>query len=182
MRQRAFGGVDEQHDAVDHFEGALDFAAEIGVAGGVDDVDLLAVVEDGGVFGEDGDAALALELVGIHDALGDGFIGAEGAGLAEKGVDEGGLAVVDVGDDGDIANGAQEIFPNVVVMARPPNADLLREEARRDYRLSGSPRASSMEAKSAARSRRRPVAASAKKVVSIQLPEEKLNPRRVAGQ
>ena len=110
LRQRAFGSVDEKHDAVDHFEGALDFPAKIGVAGGVDDVDLLAFVEDGGVFGEDGDAALALELVGIHDPLGDGFIGAESPGLAEKAVNQGGLAVVDVGDDGDIANGAQEFF------------------------------------------------------------------------
>jgi hypothetical protein len=37
--------------------------------------------------------------------LGDGFVGTEGAGLAEHGVDEGGLAVVDVGDDGDVADG-----------------------------------------------------------------------------
>ncbi len=70
------------------------------------------VVEDGGVFGEDGDAALALELVGVHDALGEGLVGAEGAGLAEKLVDEGGLAVVDVGDDGDVANGAHRVFPD----------------------------------------------------------------------
>ena len=57
------------------------------------------------VLGEDGDAALSFEVVGVHDALGDGFIGAEGAGLAQHGVDEGGLAVVDVGDDGDVADG-----------------------------------------------------------------------------
>ena len=31
------------------------------------------------------------------------LVGAEGAGLAEHGVDQGGLAVVDVGDDGDVA-------------------------------------------------------------------------------
>ena len=42
LRQRAFGCVDEEHDAVDHFEGALDFAAEVGVAGGVNDVDFAA--------------------------------------------------------------------------------------------------------------------------------------------
>ena len=42
LRQGAFGGVDQQHDPVDHFEGALDFTAEIGVAGGVDDVDLVS--------------------------------------------------------------------------------------------------------------------------------------------
>ena len=61
---------------------------------------------DGRVLGQDGDAALPFQLVRIHDALDDGLVGAEGAGLAEHGVDEGGLAVVDVGDDGDIADGA----------------------------------------------------------------------------
>ena len=40
LRQRALGGVDEQHHAVDHRQPALDLAAEVGVAGRVDDVDL----------------------------------------------------------------------------------------------------------------------------------------------
>ena len=39
LRQRALARVDEQHDAVDHREAALDLAAEVGVTGGVDDVD-----------------------------------------------------------------------------------------------------------------------------------------------
>ena len=39
LRQRALGGVDQNQRAVDHVEDALDFAAEIGVSGGVDDVD-----------------------------------------------------------------------------------------------------------------------------------------------
>ena len=40
LRQRALGGVDEQERAVGHQQRALDLAAEVGVAGGVDDVDL----------------------------------------------------------------------------------------------------------------------------------------------
>jgi hypothetical protein len=39
LRQRAFGGVDQHQRAVHHVQDALDLAAEIGVAGGVDDVD-----------------------------------------------------------------------------------------------------------------------------------------------
>ncbi len=39
LRQRALARVDEQHDAVDHRQPALDLAAEVGVAGGVDHVD-----------------------------------------------------------------------------------------------------------------------------------------------
>ena len=63
LGEGALGGVNEEDDAVDHLEGALDLAAEVGVSGGVDDVDLGlgtagVVVLDGGVLGEDGDAAL----------------------------------------------------------------------------------------------------------------------------
>ena len=103
LRQRALGGVDEQEHAVDHREAPLDLAAEVGVAGRVDDVDLHAVVVDGGVLGQDRDALLALEVHGVHDPVGDLLVGAEGPGLAEHGVDEGGLAVVDVGHDGHVA-------------------------------------------------------------------------------
>ncbi len=39
LRKRALARVDEQHDAVDHAQAALDLAAEVGVARGVDDVD-----------------------------------------------------------------------------------------------------------------------------------------------
>ena len=58
---------------------------------------------DGGVLGQDRDAALALELVAVHGALFDALVGAEHAALAEHGVNQGGLAVIDVGDDGDVA-------------------------------------------------------------------------------
>ena len=39
LRQRPLGGVDEQQHAVDHRQRPLDLAAEVGVAGRVDDVD-----------------------------------------------------------------------------------------------------------------------------------------------
>ena len=58
---------------------------------------------DRGRLGENGDAALALEVAGIHDPLGDPLVLAEGARLLEQPVDERRLAVVDVGDDGDVA-------------------------------------------------------------------------------
>ncbi len=56
------------------------------------------------VLRENRDAALFFKVVGIHNALDDGFIGAERAGLAQHGVDQRGLAVVNVRDDGDIAD------------------------------------------------------------------------------
>ena len=108
LRHRAFGGVDQQDHAVDHRQDALDLAAEIGVAGGVDDVDVRghavgAGPFDRGALGEDGDAALFFEVVRIHRALFDALIVAEGARLAEKLIDERGLAMIDVGDDRHVA-------------------------------------------------------------------------------
>jgi hypothetical protein len=81
LRHRAFGGIDEDHHAVHHREDALHLAAEIGVAGGVDDVDAGVLPDQRGHLGEDGDAALALEVVGVHDALFDALVVAEGARL-----------------------------------------------------------------------------------------------------
>ena len=84
LRHRAFGGVDQQQRAVDHVQDALDLAAEIGVAGGVDDVDAGVLPVHRGRLGENGDAALALEIVGVHGALGHLLVVAEGAGLLQQ--------------------------------------------------------------------------------------------------
>ena len=96
--------VDEKQSAVSHLQDALDLAAEVGMARSVDDVDLHALVLDGDVLRQNGDATLALLVVGVEHALLDLLILAEGIGRAQKLVDEGRLAVVDVSDDGDGAN------------------------------------------------------------------------------
>ena len=103
LRHRPLSRVHQDDDAVDHGQDALDLAAEVGVAGGVDDVDAGVLPDDRGRLGQDGDAALLLEVVRVHRPLLDPLILAEGAGLLEQLVDERGLAVVDVGDDGDVA-------------------------------------------------------------------------------
>ena len=103
LRHRPFGGVDQHDRAVDHRQDALDLAAEIGVAGRVDDVDAHVLPHHRGRLGEDGDAALALEVVGVHHPLGDALVLAEGAGLLQQPIDQRRLAVVDVGDDGDVS-------------------------------------------------------------------------------
>ena len=58
LRQRPLGGIDQEQAAVGHVQHALDLAAEVGVAGRVDDVDLGAADLQGDVLGQDGDAAL----------------------------------------------------------------------------------------------------------------------------
>ncbi len=104
LRHRPLDGVHQQQAAVRHVEHALDLAAEVGVPRRIDDVDLDAAIDDGGVLGEDGDAALALQLVGVHDQLADLLVLAEDLALLEQTVHQSGLAVVDVGDDGDVTN------------------------------------------------------------------------------
>ena len=104
LGEDAFGGVDQDDGAVDHVQDALDLAAEIGVAGGVDDVDAGALPGHGGAFGQDRDAAFAFEVVTVERPFGDLLVFAEGAGLFQELVDEGGLAMIDVRDDGDVAD------------------------------------------------------------------------------
>ena len=72
---------------------------------------LVPLPADGGVLGEDGDAPLALERVGVHHALFDLLVVAERPGLAEHLVHQGGLAVVDVRDDGDVTNQCYFLAP-----------------------------------------------------------------------
>ena len=69
----------------------------------VDDVDLDALVPHGGVFGKDRDATLPLEVTRVHDPFRDPFVRSEGAALPQHGIHQGGLAVVDVGDDGEVS-------------------------------------------------------------------------------
>ncbi len=74
LRHGPFGGVDEQEHAVGHAEHAFDFAAEIGVARRVDQVDLgrkpcRVGVVDGDVLGQDRDAALAFERIAVEQAF-----------------------------------------------------------------------------------------------------------------
>ncbi len=114
LGQRPLGRVDEEYDAVDHRQAALDLTTEVGVARGVDDVDRDAVglaerrrgrtgVPDRRVLGEDRDALLTLEVTGVHRALVDVGVGTESTGLVQHRVDEGGLPVVDVSHDGHVA-------------------------------------------------------------------------------
>ena len=104
LRQGALTRVDQQQHAVHELQGALHLAAEIAVAGRVHNVDARAVIGDGGVLGQDGDAAFALEFVGVHNPLHHGFTLAENAALPEHGVHQRGLAVVHMRDDGNVAN------------------------------------------------------------------------------
>ena len=64
----------------------------------VNNIDLGALIPNGGVLGENRDPLLPFQVHGIHDAVGESGSFSEGTGLAKEGVDQRGLAVVNVGD------------------------------------------------------------------------------------
>ena len=75
-------------------------AAEVGVARGVNDVNLGVAVLDSGVLSQDSDAALPLQVVGVHDTLHRLLVLAVHAALLQHLIHQRGLAVVNVGDNG----------------------------------------------------------------------------------
>ncbi len=101
--QRALRRVHQEDHPVDHGERPLHLTAEIRVARGVDDVDQQVLVVNRRVLRQDGDTALALEIGVVHHALDQALVDAENPALPEQGVDERGLAMVDVRDDGNVA-------------------------------------------------------------------------------
>ena len=115
LRQRSLGRVDQQQHAVDHGQPALHLTAEVGVTWGVDDVDdcdgsIRVVAVHGGVLGQDRDAFFPLEIAGIHQPVNDVVTAvSQCAGLPQHRVDQGGLAMVDVRHDGDVAEKGADI-------------------------------------------------------------------------
>src|SRR5699024_1251511 len=107
LRKRAFRGIDKQHDAINHGQPALDLATEVSVTRRVNNIDdqvsavfTLALAVNGSVLGQHGDGPLSLLVARDHGAIRVVAVLAECAGLFQHAVDEGGLAVVNVGDDG----------------------------------------------------------------------------------
>ena len=103
LRHRPLGRVDEQNDAVDHFENTFDFSAEIGMARRIDDIDLYTIICYSGIFRKNRDASLSFEVVGIHDSFYHRLIFAVNAALLEHFVYECRLTMIDVRDDGDVS-------------------------------------------------------------------------------
>ena len=105
-----FVGIHDQQAAIHHAEHPLHLTTEIGVARGINNIDTDAVVINCRILREDRDAALTLQVVGIHHAGGHGLTIAEDAGLAQQGIDQGGFAVVNVGNDRNVANRGALVF------------------------------------------------------------------------
>ena len=117
LRHRALGRVHQDEHAVDHAEHPFHLAAEVRVAGRIDDVDAHAAPVDRRALRQDRDAALALDLAAVQRTFLHGLIRPHRAALAQQTVDQGRLAVVDVRDDGDVA----EVHRSAALRRRRPD-------------------------------------------------------------
>ncbi len=111
LRLDALGGVDDQERALDGAHGAGDLVGEVDVAGRVDEVEGVFEPVGGGELdadgvGLDGDAALALDVHRVEHLLLH-VAQRDGVRLLDEPVGEGGLAVVDMGDDGEVADAGE---------------------------------------------------------------------------
>src|SRR5207302_8775273 len=111
LRLRSIVGVHDEEDAIDHLHYPLDLAAKIGVAWCVVDGDSVVVPLKRSVLCANGDAFFAFEIHRIHHPLFDLLVFSKSARLAQELIDQGCLPVVDVRDDGDVADLFHERVP-----------------------------------------------------------------------
>ena len=106
LRHRAVNRVHQQQYGVHHRQNPLNLTAKVSVAGSIDDIDPVTIPFDGRVFGQNGNTALTLLIIGIHDPFGAHGFAVQRTGLLQQTVHQGGFTVVNVGNNGDVA----EIF------------------------------------------------------------------------
>ena len=100
---RTFKSVHHQQHAVHHLHHTLHFPAEVRVAGGIHNVDRVAVPEDGSILGLDCDSLFTFQVHGIHGAFLHGLVGPVGSPRLQKLVDQGRFPMVNVSDNGEVA-------------------------------------------------------------------------------
>ena len=84
-------------------QNALDLAAKIGVAGGINDVDAVSVPINGRAFGQNGDAALFFQIAFVHGPFHHSLVGAKGSTLTQNRIHQGCFSMVNVGNNGNVA-------------------------------------------------------------------------------
>ena len=101
-------GVYQQDNTVYHFQNTLNFAAEVSMAWGIDNVDFYIFISDCSIFCKNGDAAFFFQVTGVHNTVLYGLVFAESTALFQHLVNQGGFTVVNVGDDRNIS----QVFSN----------------------------------------------------------------------
>ncbi len=109
LRLDPLGGVDDEHDAFTRRQRTADLVAEVDVAGRVDEVEDVVLPLDADVLRLDRDPPLAFEVHRVEVLLAH-VAGLDRSGQLEDAIRERRLAVVDVGDDREVANIASQRF------------------------------------------------------------------------
>ena len=103
LRHRSLRSVHKQDNTVHHFEHTLHLAAEIGVPRCVDNIYLDVLIMNRRIFCKNRNPPLALQIVIVHNTLGNNLVFTESPALPEHLVNESCLSVVDVRHDSDIS-------------------------------------------------------------------------------
>ena len=103
LGQRTFRRIHQQNSSVRHGERPFHFSAEIGMTGGINNVDADALPHDRAVLGRDGNPPFPFKFHGVHEPLVDVLIVTKQAALTKHGIHQSGLAVVDMRYDCDVS-------------------------------------------------------------------------------
>ena len=102
----ALGRVHQQDHRLAGRQGTAHLIAEVHMAGGVYEVDHMAVVVEADALELDGDAPLPLQVHGV-EVLGAHLPGVDRPANLQHAIGQRGLAVVDVGDDRGVADSSE---------------------------------------------------------------------------
>ena len=103
LRHRTLSRVNEKNNTVDHLEHSLDLAAEVGVSGGIDNIDLNVLVVHRSILCKNSDASLLLDIIRVHYSRNGLLIFSVYTALLEQSVNERGLTVVNVRNDRNVS-------------------------------------------------------------------------------
>ncbi|KAG1546637.1 hypothetical protein G6F50_013614 [Rhizopus delemar] len=126
LRFHALGGIDDQQRALAGGQRAADFIGEVDVARGIDEVQVVGLPVLGQVRQRhrlrlDRDATLALDRVGVEH-LRFHLTGLQATAELDDAVGQRGLAVVDMGNDGEVADGNGRLSHARRLAAKPASA------------------------------------------------------------
>ena len=98
LRHAALKCINKQQNTVNHGKNSLNFSSEIGVAGGVNNVDFCVVVMNCRVFRKNCYASFSFKVIAVHNTLVNNLVCAESAALAQHFVNKCCFAVVNMGN------------------------------------------------------------------------------------
>jgi hypothetical protein len=101
---RTLGRIDQYERTVSHADDPFYLTAKISVTWRVDDIDFHAAVVQRDILGKNSDAAFLFKIPGIKDSFASQLTFAELATLAQQAIDQGGLPMIDMGDDDNVSN------------------------------------------------------------------------------